>query len=152
MCRVHHIRSNVLLVTTQVCAGSITYAAAVAAGLGKRACIVTAAGPDADLSVFTQQELHVIPTKNTLTFEHTYTWWGNQRKLRVPVDTGVTLTADHVPWHCLMAKTVMLGPLIPSDVDAESFTKPTSLLRRALLLTQKVCPFSPNFFSCRGHA
>jgi hypothetical protein len=79
-----------------------------------------------------------VSTDQTLTFEHTYTWWGNQRKLRVPVQPNVTLTADHVPWHCLMAKTVMLGSLIPTDVDAASFTRPTSLLRRAVLLTQKV--------------
>lgn len=36
----------------------------------------TAAGSDADLSVFEGHELYVVPTAATLTFEHTYTWWG----------------------------------------------------------------------------
>ncbi len=56
--------------------GAISYAAAVASAYGIRACVVTAAGPDADLSVFRGHDLHVIPTNNTLTFEHSYTWWG----------------------------------------------------------------------------
>ena len=56
--------------------GAISYAAAVASAYGIRACVVTAAGPDADLSVFRGHDLHVVPTNNTLTFEHSYTWWG----------------------------------------------------------------------------
>lgn len=56
--------------------GAISYAAAVASAYGVRACIVTAAGPDADLSVFKGHELHVVPAQKTLTFEHSYTWWG----------------------------------------------------------------------------
>ena len=36
----------------------------------------TAAGPDADLSIFRGHELHVVSARDTLTFEHTYTWWG----------------------------------------------------------------------------
>ena len=38
--------------------------------------IVAVAGPDADLSVFEGHELHVLPANVTLTFEHTYTWFG----------------------------------------------------------------------------
>jgi hypothetical protein len=45
--------------------------------------------------------------------------------LRVIAKPGLTLSARHVPWHCLAARTVLLGPLIPEDVDAASFTKPT---------------------------
>ena len=56
--------------------GAIAYAAAVASAYGTRACVVTAAGPDADLAVFKGHELHVVPTNSTLTFEHSYTWWG----------------------------------------------------------------------------
>ena len=33
-------------------------------------------GRDADLSVFKGHELHVVPSEKTLTFEHSYTWWG----------------------------------------------------------------------------
>lgn len=56
--------------------GAVAYAAAVASAYGVRACIVTAAGPDAELAVFKGHELHVVPTDHTLTFEHSYTWWG----------------------------------------------------------------------------
>ena len=56
--------------------GAISYAAAVATAYGMKACIVTAAAADADLSAFDGHELHVVPTDHTLTFEHTYTWWG----------------------------------------------------------------------------
>lgn len=56
--------------------GAISYAAAVASAYGIHACVVTAAGPDADLSVFDNHELHVVHANNTLTFEHSYTWWG----------------------------------------------------------------------------
>ncbi len=49
-----------------------------------KACVVTAAGPDADLAVFSSHELHVVPTNSTLTFEHSYTWWG-----------------EHLPWPCI---------------------------------------------------
>ncbi|KAK9805593.1 hypothetical protein WJX72_006726 [[Myrmecia] bisecta] len=103
--------------------GAISYAAAVASAYGVKACIVTAAGPDADLSVFEGHELLIVPTQKTLTFEHTYTWWGNQRKLRVTAQPNVTLTIDHVPRHCRRARTVLLGPLTPKDLDAASFVE-----------------------------
>ncbi|BDA50140.1 hypothetical protein COCOBI_15-2680 [Coccomyxa sp. Obi] len=103
--------------------GAISYAAAVASAYGIRACVVTAAGPDADLSVFRGHDLHVIPTNHTLTFEHSYTWWGNKRKLRVTATPNVTLTLAHVPPQCRRARTVLLGPLTPDDLDAASFIR-----------------------------
>eukprot|EP00891_Asterochloris_glomerata_P009456 jgi/Astpho2/9456/Aster-01714 len=101
--------------------GSIAYAAAVATAYGVRACIVTAGGSDADLSAFQGHELHVVSTEQTLTFDHTYTWWGNNRKLRVMARPNVTLTMEHVPPHCRRARTALLGPLTPADLDAASF-------------------------------
>lgn len=65
--------------------GAISYAAAVASAYGIRACVVTAAGPDADLSVFRGHDLHVVPTNHTLTFEHSYTWWGETIEPRLHV-------------------------------------------------------------------
>ncbi len=35
------------------------------------------------MSMFHGHELHRVATNETLTFEHTYTWWGHRRKLRV---------------------------------------------------------------------
>lgn len=93
--------------------GAVSYAAAVASALGVRACVVTANGPDADLSLFEGHDLHVVRTDATLTFEHTYTFWGNKRKLRVTAQPNVTLTMEHVPRRCRRARVVLLGPLTP---------------------------------------
>ena len=76
--------------------------------------VFAAAGDDADLSA-------VVPTESTLTFEHTYTWWGNKRKLRVLAQPNVTLGWGHVPAHCRRARTILLGPLMPQDIDCKSF-------------------------------
>lgn len=97
----------------------MAYAAAVASALRIRACIVTgeaaahrccgtslrlcrhvlcwlrgmwlsaAGGQDANLSAFEGHDVHLVPTSETLTFEHSYTWWGHRRKLKVRLSTGV---------------------------------------------------------------
>ena len=46
---------------------------------------------------------------------------GNKRKLRVTASPSMTLTMQHVPQHCRRARTVLLGPLTPQDLDAASF-------------------------------
>lgn len=46
---------------------------------------------------------------------------GNKRKLRVTATPNVTLSAAHVPPHCRRARTVLLGPLAPADLDPASF-------------------------------
>ena len=63
----------------------------------------------------------MVPSNATLTFEHTYTWWGNKRKLRVLAQPNVTLGWGHVPAHCRRARTILLGPLMPQDIDCKSF-------------------------------
>lgn len=98
--------------------GAVSYAAAVAAAHGIRACIVTSAGADADLSIFEGHELHVVPSPHTLTFEHTYTWFGNNRKLRVTAQPNATLSIHHVPLHCRRARVVLACPLTDTDVNA----------------------------------
>ncbi len=49
------------------------------------------------------------------------TYAGNKRKLRVTASPNMTLTMRHVPQHCRRARTVLLGPLTPQDLDAASF-------------------------------
>ncbi len=73
--------------------GAISYAAAAASAYGVRACVVTAAAPGSDLSVFEGHELHVVPAAATLTFEHTYTWWGARpaRRRRGEKEVGPVL-------------------------------------------------------------
>jgi hypothetical protein len=40
-------------------------------------CMLSAvAGPEANLSVFKGTALTVVPANETLTFEHSYAWWG----------------------------------------------------------------------------
>lgn len=73
-------------------------------------------------------DVTIVPSPATQTFEHTYvynpswkSWWNFERKLRLAADPGVTLTYEHVPLRCRIARVVMLGPLMPQDVDAASF-------------------------------
>ena len=78
----------------------------------------------------------MVPSAATLTFEHSYTWWGNRRKLRVAARPNVTLSAQHVPARCRRARTVLLGPLTPDDVDCLSFIQqPGTLLVPAMRVT-----------------
>ncbi len=52
-----------------------------------------AGGQDANLSAFEGHDVHLVPTSETLTFEHSYTWWGHRRKLKVRLSTGVHYVA-----------------------------------------------------------
>lgn len=67
--------------------GSVSYAAVAARALGARGCVVTVSGPQRaqQLDVFDGHALTVLPSNVTLTFAHTYRWWGEQpaRLLRV---------------------------------------------------------------------
>jgi hypothetical protein len=91
-------------------------------GAGAAACPAVA-GPDADIDIFAGSQLSVLPSNRTLTFEHTYSWWGHARKLRVTANPNITVTKAHVsPW-CRRARVVLLGPLTLHDLDAASFAK-----------------------------
>ena len=85
--------------------------------------MLAAAGDDADLTAFKGHDLHLLKANSTLTFEHTYTWWGNKRKLRVLAQPNVTLSWQHVPPQCRRARTILLGPLTPNDMDCASFVR-----------------------------
>ena len=58
--------------------GAVSYAAVAARALGAKACVVTVSGPERlqQLGVFEGHHLKVVPANVTLTFAHTYTWWG----------------------------------------------------------------------------
>ena len=101
--------------------GAVAYAAAVAKAYGVRACVVTAGGDDLDRSPFEGHRLKVVETEASLTFEHSYTFWGNNRKLRVTKRPGRRLSYADVPFLCRSARNVLLGPLTPEDVDMASF-------------------------------
>eukprot|EP00892_Ulva_mutabilis_P005345 jgi/Ulvmu1/3182/UM015_0223.1 len=116
--------------------GAVTYAGAVAKGFRQSACIVTLVGIGYDLTFLGDHSVYAIPSHDTLTFEHTYTWFGNQRRLRVTAQPDQTLSAKHVPWRCRVARTVLVGPLTQTDVDVASFTKPSSWIAKLLLNVQ----------------
>lgn len=108
-------------------AGHLVYPVCVCAHARQKKNIIpcTAVGPDADLSALRGHSVHVVNADKTLTFEHTYTWWGNRRKLRVTAQPNVTLSMAHVPWHCRRARVIVLGPLTADDVDVLSFVNAT---------------------------
>ncbi|GMH40601.1 hypothetical protein BSKO_08505 [Bryopsis sp. KO-2023] len=109
--------------------GAVSYAAAVAEQYGKSACVVTAAGPDADLSIFERHRLKLVEDEATLTFQHSYTWWGHHRVLHVPSMPNVTLGLHHVPLWCMLSRIVLLGPLLPSDLDGHAFARMLGFVR-----------------------
>eukprot|EP01023_Acetabularia_acetabulum_P041274 TRINITY_DN4017_c0_g1_i1.p1 TRINITY_DN4017_c0_g1~~TRINITY_DN4017_c0_g1_i1.p1 ORF type:complete len:429 (+),score=49.13 TRINITY_DN4017_c0_g1_i1:183-1289(+) len=124
--------------------GAVSYSAAVAEGYGLKARVVTAGGKEADFSVFDGHYLHVVQTESTLTFEHTYTWWGNHRKLRVIEEPDVTIRKSDVPWNWRCARTVLLGPLTQNDIDASSFLK-YSWFERILCYGQQIGLFAQGY-------
>ena len=42
------------------------------------------------MSAFEGHDVHLVSTSETLTFEHSYTWWGHRRKLKVRLGTGTS--------------------------------------------------------------
>lgn len=58
------------------------------------------AGPEADVDVFEGAELYVIPANETLTFEHTYTWWGECSLWACPSTAAWMLTGPTVVQQC----------------------------------------------------
>jgi len=59
--------------------GAVTYAAVVASAFGAKACIVsttTSKAGSRGFQVLEGHDVHLIPSNSTLTFEHTYTFWG----------------------------------------------------------------------------
>ncbi|KAF6255699.1 hypothetical protein COO60DRAFT_1285696 [Scenedesmus sp. NREL 46B-D3] len=132
--------------------GAASYAAVVAQALKARSCVVTVAGPEAELAVFEGSELYVIKANQTLTFEHTYAWWGHSRKLRVTANPNITISRAHVPLKCQLARVVLLGPLTLHDVDAGSFVRQPGFWDRLLNRNQLVGLMAQGFQRDLGSA
>ncbi|WIA31289.1 hypothetical protein OEZ86_002191 [Tetradesmus obliquus] len=132
--------------------GAVSYAAVVAQALKARACVVTVAGPEADLAVFEGSELYAIRSNETLTFEHSYAWWGHSRKLRVTANPNITISRAHVPLKCQLARVVLLGPLTLHDVDAASFMRYAGFWDRLLNRNQLIGLMAQGFQRDLGSA
>lgn len=100
--------------------GTVCYAARTALAMGVRAYVLTAAASDADLSALDGHEVHVVPTRRTMTFEHRFD--DGVRHLRITALSGHTLHPRDVPAGWPSPDVLILAPLAPDDVDADAFT------------------------------
>ncbi len=111
--------------------GAVAYAARCVAAFGVRAQVLTAAKPGFDRAAFEGHDLHVVDTDTTLAFRHRIV--GGRRQLRVIDDAGWTLSPLDVPAGWPTPDVLLLAPLLPDDVDVESFLAWPGPTHRALL-------------------
>ena len=99
--------------------GAAPYAARALEALGIRAHVLTSAPPHASLEALDLHDHTYVPTHAGLTFAHDVE--GEERWLRVLSTPDRALTAGDLPasWHD--ADALILAPLLPDDIDVESF-------------------------------
>ncbi|MSQ29576.1 MAG: hypothetical protein EXR68_03700 [Dehalococcoidia bacterium] len=104
--------------------GTATYAARAATALGVRAYVLVAAGADADLSAFAEHELAVVRVEQTMTLEHRFDVGplrSGRRRQRALAHPRRPLHPSDLPAHWPEPRTLILGPLLPDDVDVAAF-------------------------------
>ena len=103
--------------------GAVTYAARAAAALGVRAYVLTAAGLDAGLDAFAGHVLAVVPGAQTMTLEHRFEGGrrAGTRRQRLIARPERALRPSDLPTHWPAPRTVILGPLLPDDIDVAAF-------------------------------
>lgn len=99
--------------------GAATYAARTATALGVRAYILVAAGEDAGLAAFADHELAVVPVEQTMMLEHRF--HDGTRQQRVLARPERPLRPSDRPAHWPAPRTMILGPLLPDDIDVAAF-------------------------------
>ena len=101
--------------------GAAAYAARALAALGLRARALVLAGPGACLGAFEGHELAVVRAGTPLRFAHEAAD-GGERRLRLLARPDRALAAGGLPrgWAA-EADALVLGPLLPDDLDAASF-------------------------------
>lgn len=99
--------------------GAVTFAARVASALGVRARVLLAAGDDADLDAFAGHEVAVIRVEQTMTLEHRTE--GGRRHQRVLARPHCALTPADLPTGWPHPDTLILGTLLPDDIDVPAF-------------------------------
>jgi 1D-myo-inositol 3-kinase len=99
--------------------GTVTFAAAVAARLGRRPTVITYAAADTDFSALPPTtELHVLPSKTTTTFANIYTSHGRIQYCYTPAPQ---IVAADIPLVMRRPSIVLMGPIadeIAPDVAA----------------------------------
>jgi len=111
--------------------GAVTYAARTATALGVRAHILAAAGSDADLSAFAGHDFAVIPGEQTMTLEHRLD--DGRRHQRVLARPIRPLSPADIPREWPAPRTVVLGPLLPGDIEVSAFLDACPAAETALL-------------------
>lgn len=89
--------------------GTVTFAAAVAARLGRRPTVITYAAPDTDFSVMPPQtELIVLPSSSTTAFANIYTPHGRIQYCYTPAPQ---ITAADIPPAMRCPRIALMGPI-----------------------------------------
>ena len=99
--------------------GAPPYAACALEALGIRARILVSAPPDAGIEVFDAHELTLVRTTTGLCFDHELD--GEERRLCVLSTPDRALTTGDLPASWRDADALILAPLLPDDIDIESF-------------------------------
>ena len=99
--------------------GAPPYAARALEALGIRARMLVSAPPDARLDAFASHDLTLVRTTTGLCFDHELD--GEERRLCVLSTPDHTLTAGDLPASWRDADALILAPLLPDDIDIESF-------------------------------
>ena len=115
----------------RVVGGAVAYAARVAVAIGQRATILTIAAPGADLSVLDGHDVHCVQAETTLSFAHDDR--DGRSVLRLVASPARPLTAADLPPRWREARAVILAPLLPDDIDIDSFAALPGVRERLLI-------------------
>ena len=99
--------------------GAAPYTARALEALGIRARMLVSAPPAARLDAFASHDLTLVRTTPGLYFDHELD--GEERRLRVLSTPDHTLTANDLPASWRDPDALILTPLLPDDIDIESF-------------------------------
>jgi 1D-myo-inositol 3-kinase len=89
--------------------GTVTFAAVVAARLGRRPTIVTHAAPDTNFSVLPPEaDLRLLPSATTTTFANIYTPHGRVQYCFTPAPV---ITVANIPSELRHPRIALLGPI-----------------------------------------
>lgn len=93
--------------------GTSAYSSLTAHALGKRAAIVTSAGPDLDLHPLSDVSIHMVPSQDSTIFSNEYLPEGRLQSIRT---TAASLTSTDIPDNWRDAPIVHIAP-IANEVD-----------------------------------
>lgn len=93
--------------------GTATYSSLTAQALGKRAAIVTSAGPDLDLHPLSEVSIHIVPSQDSTIFANEHLPEGRLQSIRT---TAASLISTDIPENWRGTPIVHIAP-IANEVD-----------------------------------